>query len=123
MKNKTIPKKISFSSKDYDEWKLHSADFEPFCYKDEFAGNINKIAEIVNNSSSIHKDELLEELEKAKSFACSTIVPDGRGFSRVFFDTPNHLRLFIENYKETKWRAKNDWQKILFSIGRRIFKN
>lgn len=108
MQNKTIPTKISFSGKDYDEWKLHSADFKPFCYQDEFAENINKIAKIVNNSSSIYKNELLEALEKAKSFACSTIVPDGRGFSRVFFNTPNDLRHFIENYQETKWRTKND---------------
>jgi hypothetical protein len=44
MKNKTIPTKISFSGKDYDEWKLNSADFKPFAYQDEFAESINEIA-------------------------------------------------------------------------------
>jgi hypothetical protein len=102
MKNKNIPKKISFSGKDYDKWKLHSADFKPFLWQDEFAENINKIAEIVNHNNPRHKDELLETLEKAKSFACSTIIPDGTGFSRVFFKTPNDLKYFIENYQEIK---------------------
>jgi len=106
MKNKTIPTKISFSGKDYHDWKLNSADFKPFCYQDEFAENINKIAEILNNDNPKYKDELLETLEKAKSFACSTIIPDDSGFSRVFFDTPNDLRYFIENYQETKKEGK-----------------
>lgn len=100
MKNKTIPTKTSFSGKDYDEWKLHSADFMPFKYQDEFAEDINKIVKILKNLPRC-EGELLETLEKAKSFACSTIVPDAGGFSRVFFDTPSDLRNFIESYRET----------------------
>ncbi|NBN88423.1 MAG: hypothetical protein EBV32_04990 [Proteobacteria bacterium] len=99
MSNKNIPIKTSFSGKDYDEWKLHSADFMPFAYQDEFAENINKIIEILENLPRC-EGELLESLRKAKSFACSTIIPDGGGFSRVFFNTPQDLRNFIENYKE-----------------------
>jgi len=106
MKNKTIPTKISFSGGDYDKWKLHTVDFKPFLYQDDFAENINKIAKIVNDSNKKYKDELLETLEKAKSFACSTIIPDGREFSRVFFDTPNDLKHFIENYKENEKEGK-----------------
>lgn len=105
MTNKTIPTKISFSGKDYDEWKLNSADFKPFDYQDEFAENINKIAKILEGLPRC-KEELFETLRQAKYFACSTIIPDGSGFSRVFFDTPNDLRHFIENYQETKQEGK-----------------
>lgn len=100
MKNKSIPTKTSFSGKDYDEWKLHTADFAPFTYQEEFAEAINKIAKII--PSNQRSDEVLETLRKAKAFACSTIIPDGTGFSRVFFDTPEDLKRFIENYQETK---------------------
>ena len=100
MKNKTIPLKKCFSGKDYYDWKLHSADFMPFFCQDEFAEDINKIVKILKDLPRC-KGELLETLEKAKSFACSTIIPDGMGFSRVFFDTPDDLRNFIENYQET----------------------
>jgi hypothetical protein len=100
MTNKIIPTKTSFSGKDYDEWKLHSVDFMPFFYQDEFAENINKIAEIINQNNLRNKEELLETLEKAKSFACSAIIPHGNNFSRVFFDTPKDLENFIKNYKE-----------------------
>lgn len=105
MKNKTIPTKISFSGKDYADWKLHSADFMPFVYQDEFAEDINKIIRILKDLPRC-EGGLLETLEKAKSFACSTIIPDGRGFSRIFFDTPNDLKHFIENYQETKKEGK-----------------
>ena len=105
MKNKIIPTKISFSGKDYTDWKMYSADFKPFCYQDEFAENINKINEILKSLPRC-EGELLETLKKAKSFACSTIIPDGTGFSRVFFDTPKDLRHFIENYQETKKEGK-----------------
>jgi hypothetical protein len=101
MKNKTIPTKISFSRKDYDVWKLHSSDFEPFQDQDKFAKNINEIAKILAGLPMV-KDELFKTLEQAKSFACSTIIPDGKGFSRVFFDTPNDLKYFIENYNGEK---------------------
>jgi hypothetical protein len=99
--HKTIPIKTSFSGLDHDNWKLHSIDFKPFVYQDEFAENINKIAIILESLPKCDK-ELLETLSKAKDFACSTIIPDGTGFSRVFFNTPNDLKNFIENYKETK---------------------
>jgi hypothetical protein len=107
MKNKTIPTKISFSGKDYDDWKIHSADFKPFEYQEDFAEDMNRIACIVSDAknagySEAYKALLIEALEKAKSFACSTIIPDGTGFSRVFFDTPEDLKSFIENYQETK---------------------
>lgn len=100
MSNKNIPTKTSFSGKDYDEWKLNSADFMPFAYQDEFAENINKIIEILNGLPRC-EGELLESLQKAKSFACSTIIFDNRGKSiRVFFDTPQDLENFIRNYKD-----------------------
>lgn len=105
MKNKIIPIKKYFSGKDYDEWKLHSADFMPFKYQDEFAEDINEIAKILKGLPRC-KGELLEALKKAKSFACSTIIPDGRGFSRVFFDTPDDLGNFIEKYQEDTKESK-----------------
>lgn len=105
MTNKTIPTKISFSGKDYDDWKLHSVDFKPFSHQDDFAENINKIAEILYTLPRC-EEELLETLEKAKSFACSTIIRDGRGFSRVFFDAPVDLENFIKNYQEIKKEGK-----------------
>lgn len=105
MKNKIIPIKKYFSGKDYDEWKLHSADFMPFKYQDDFAENINKIVKILESLPRC-QGELLETLEKAKSFACSTIIPDGSKFSRVFFDTPDDLRNFIEKYQETAEELK-----------------
>lgn len=101
MSNRNIPTKTSFSGKDYDEWRLNSADFMPFAYQDEFAENINKIIEILESLPRCEgKGKLLESLQKAKSFACSTIIPDGGGFSRVFFNTPKDLENFIRNYKE-----------------------
>jgi len=93
-----IPTKTLFSGKDYDNWKLHSVDFMPFKYHD-FAENINEIAKILKSLPKCNS-ELLETLEKAKHFACSTIIPDNRDFSRVFFDTPQDLENFIKNYKD-----------------------
>ena len=117
MSNKNIPTKTSFSGKDYYKWRLNSVDFFPFDdHQDEFAENINKIIEIaciLDKHLTLHpqladkifpkrtcKGELLESLQKAKSFACSTIIFNGSEFSRVFFNTPKDLENFIRNYKE-----------------------
>ena len=99
MKNKTqileIPKKDTFSKDDYDNWKLSSVDFYPFTDLEDYAEKINKIAE------SIKDEDLLEDLAKAKMFACSTIILNSQGrCQRVFFDSPKDLKNFLINYKE-----------------------
>ena len=93
-----IPRKNEFSVEDHNKWKLSSVDFSPFINQDEFAENINKI---FNGIKSLTDKDLLETLEKAKSFACSTIILDSKGnLQRVFFASPKDLENFLINYKE-----------------------
>lgn len=99
MRDKTqileIPKKNTFSSNDYDNWKLCSVDFYPFTDLEDYAVEINQIAE------SLNSEDLLETLMKAKSFACSTIILNKQGkCQRVFFESPKDLEYFLINYKE-----------------------
>jgi hypothetical protein len=99
MKNKTqileIPRKDTFGGEDYKNWKLYSVDFYPFTDLEDYAQEINKIAELINN------EDLLETLQKAKNFACSTIILNSKGkCQRVFFDSPEDLENFLINYKE-----------------------
>ena len=101
MSNKNIPIKTSFSGLDYKEWKLHSSCFMPFKYLEDYAEDINKICKFISDNKIEDKKEMIERLEKAKNFACSTIIFDNRGnLVRVFFDTPEDLENFIKNYKE-----------------------
>jgi hypothetical protein len=94
-----IPTKSSFSGKDYDDYKLYSVDFMPFDeHQDEFAENINKIANIIEKSDGLEfdKEDFLESLTKAKGFACSTIILSEEGFPyRVYFDSPSDLEKFL----------------------------
>ena len=99
MKNKTqileIPRKDTFGNKDNDEWKLSSVDFFPFTDLEDYAEDINKIAESIEDTS------LLEVLGMAKMFACSTIILNAAGnCQRVFFESPKDLENFLINYKE-----------------------
>lgn len=96
MKNKIIPIKQKYSSLDAKEWDLVSVDFYPFKHQEDFAEEINNICQ------EVQKDEdFLATLEKAKLFACSTLVPNGNGeFYRAFFETPQALQKFILNYKK-----------------------
>ena len=91
-----LPRKNQFSGLDHQNWKLSSVDFMPFGeHQDEFAENINKISNLIDD------EDLLETLEKAKSFACSTIILNSKGTcQRVFFDSPKDLENFLINYKE-----------------------
>lgn len=101
MSNKNIPIKSAFSGLDYKEWKLHSCCFMPFEYLEDYALDINKIYKFISDNNIQDKEEMIERLQEAKFFACSTIIFDNRGnLVRVFFDTPKDLENFIRNYKE-----------------------
>ncbi len=101
MSNKNIPIKSAFSGLDYKEWKLHSCCFMPFKYLEDYALDINKIYKFISDNNIQDKEEMIERLQEAKNFACSTIIFDNRGnLVRVFFDTPKDLESFIRNYKE-----------------------
>ena len=101
MSNKNIPIKSSFSGVDYKEWKLHSSCFMPFKYLEDYAEDINKICKFISDNKIEDKKEMIERLEEAKNFACSTIIFDNRNnLIRVFFNTPKDLENFIRNYKE-----------------------
>ena len=101
MSNKNIPIKSEFSGLDYKEWKLHSSCFMPFKYLDDYAEDLNKIWKFISENNIENKQEMIERLQEAKNFACSTIIFNSRGdLIRVFFDTPQDLENFIRNYKE-----------------------
>ena len=89
-----IPRKDTFSGEDYKNWKLRSVDFYPFTDQEDYAKEINRIAELINN------EDLLEALQKAKYLACSTIILNSKGkCQRVFFESPKDLENFLINYK------------------------
>jgi len=93
-----LPIKNSFSGLDYQKWKLTQVDFYPF-YKSDFADNIFKIMLCLQNKPE--NKELLDTLEQAISFSCSTIISNDKGeFQRVFFESEKDLENFLINYKQ-----------------------
>ena len=90
-----IPRKTKFSGVDGKEWGLFKVDFKPFEYQDDFAENINKIANLIGD------EDLLETLQQAKDYACSTVILNDEGHcQRVYFENPKQLENFLVNYND-----------------------
>ena len=107
MRDKTqileIPRKDTFGTKDYDDWKLSSVDFLPFTGLEDYAKGINIVREILVDLGvpADNRESVEEVMRWAKSFACSTIILDSSGkCQRVFFESPKDLENFLINYKE-----------------------